>query len=97
LFLDVKVLVSVCFKYLFLVVMVALCFVVVTESFLVVALLQYSFLVVTVLFSGSKSTRFWWSLTSVGYSTLFWMLWLFFVVVNLLVSDFYSTYFWLVL
>jgi hypothetical protein len=44
---------------------------------------QYSSLIVTVLISG-------------GYSTLFWLLWLLFVLVKLLVSGFYSTYFWLV-
>jgi hypothetical protein len=63
LFLDVTVLVSgclsTCFWLLWLLRVFTVFFVVVTESFLVVALLQYSFLVVTVLFSGSNSTRFW--------------------------------------
>jgi hypothetical protein len=74
-------------------------FLVATKSFLVVALLQYSFLVVTVLFSGSNSTCFW----LLQYSCLVATVLFFsghgplFVVVKLLVSGFYSIYFWLVL
>jgi hypothetical protein len=49
---------STCFWLLWLL-RVLTVFLVVTASFIVVALLQYSFLVVTVLFSGSNSTRFW--------------------------------------
>jgi hypothetical protein len=74
------------FKYLFLVVMVALGFFssffwLLQNHFLVLLcysthfwLLQYCFMVLTVLVSGCYSTG--------GYSNLLWLLWLLFVVVK---------------